>query len=202
MQFTPSNWQDINKYYCDSFVKLTELNDQLIYISKVNREGVYFSFSDQKEGVIWLHDDVPYDLDMVLPNKAMYQMGNHCYHMSRIPQRQYHRGITPNNCVVKKLTDSGWGNAPINFITLQGYVAKPMYRPLEDVIATPMAGSEALSPRFAYQTKSHKLWCDNKVIGFVNNKTKTIGCAPLLIPEISAFLGKTDAKNIYKVVST
>jgi hypothetical protein len=200
MQLISSNSSDIQKYYEGSYVKIPELGDDIFMIHKVTSEAVYFSDSQDQQGVIWLHDEVPYNLDMVLPNKAMYQMGTSCYSLSRVPARQYHRGITQANCVVRRLTNTdGWTNAGVGFNTLKGYVCKPLYRSLVEAIQT-SNGTEALSPRFAYQAATKTIWCDHKKIATVNLKLKTIACNSLLVPEIVAFLSRTNSQSIYKVV--
>jgi hypothetical protein len=83
---------------------------------------------------------------------------------------------------------------------LQGYVSKPFYRPLSEIIMTIQGGSEAVSDRFAYQAKGGKLWCDLKPIATINAKLKTIACTALLVPEINKFLARTASENFFKVV--
>lgn len=196
MQLQSSNASDIQKYYEGSYVKLREFGDRVFLIHKVNKDGVYFQDSSAEEGVIHLHDSSPYNLDMVLPNKALYQLGNFCYSLARIPARQYSRGITQQNCQVRKLTSDGWGNVPISFPVLQGYMSKPTYRPLAEVVET-CKQSEALTDRFAYQALGKKIWCDNRVVGTINKDLKTVACDKLLEREVLKLIGTL---KDYKVI--
>jgi len=188
MLLVSSNASDIQKYYEGSYVKLREMGDRVFLIHKVNKEGVFFQDSDNMEGVIHLHDSSPYNLDMVLPNKALYQMGQYCYSLARIPARQYSRGITQQNCQIMKLTSEGWGKVPLSFVVLQGYMSKPMYRPLAEVVET-CKHSEALTDRFAYQAQGKKIWCDNRVVGTINKDLKTVACDKLLEREVLKLIG-------------
>lgn len=200
MELISSNSSDIQKYYEGSYVKLREFGDKLFLINKVTRECVYFTDSTGDEGVIYLHDSCPYTLNMVLPNKAMYQVDQHCYLLQRIPARQYHRGITSNNCAIKLLNSGGWGSVALSFTTLTGYVEKPVYRPLEQIIETCTSGSEAITARFAYQAAGKKIWCDTKLIATVNTKLKTITGSKLLIPELERFLLRGELNTTYKLI--
>lgn len=190
MILVPENANDIQKYYESSYIKLRDFGDKVFFVNKVTREGIYFTDADQQEGLLHLHSGAPYTLDMVLPNKALYQLGNYCYSLARIPARQYHRGITVANCQIMRLEGEGWKKQSMNFTNLQGYMSKPNYRPLEEVIET-AKHSEALTPRFAYQASNKRLWCDNKIVGMVNTSLKTIACNPLLNKEISNLLANT-----------
>ena len=200
MELISSNSSDIQKYYEGSYVKLREFGDKLFLINKVTREAVYFTDANGDEGIIYLHDSCPYTLNMVLPNKAMYQVDQHCYLLQRFPARQYHRGITTNNCTIKFLQSGGWGATTLSFATLTGYVNKPVYRSLEDIIESRTSGSEAINSRFAYQANGKKIWCDTKSVATVNTKLKTIACNKLLIPELERFLLRGDMNTTYKLI--
>lgn len=199
MELTSSNSSDIQKYYEGSYVKLREFGDKLFLIHKVTRECVYFTDATGEEGVIYLHDSCPYTLNMVLPNKAMYQVDQQCHLLQRIPARQYHRGITSSNCMIKVLGANGWLNSSLSFSSLTGYVNKPVYRPLDQIIETCISGSEAITSRFAYQAVGKKIWCDTRAIGTVNTKLKTIACNKLLLPELERFLLRGDTTT-YKLI--
>ena len=199
MELTSSNWGDIQKYYENSFVKLREFGDRIFYIDKVNRDEVHFHDMNEEAGVIYLHDAVPYTLDMVLPNKAVYQMGDEAYLLARIPARQYHRGITTGNCKISRLRSTGFTSANLSFATLQGYANKPIYRPLEDVIGR-STGSEAISSRFAYNSANKSIYCDTKVVAVVDKVKKEIKAHSLLLAELKRFLLRDDSNITYKLV--
>lgn len=199
MLLIQSNWQDIQKYYLDSYVKLQEFGDQIFFICAVNKEGVKFTDDKGEEGIIWLHDECPYTLNMVLPNKSFFQKDNFCYSLARVPARQYHRGITSENCSLTYLQGSTWRKASIGFENLTHYVNKPWFRPLDTAIMTPRLYSEALSPRFAYSSTDCTIWCDSHPIGTVNKETDTITCQSLFLTEVSRLLSSSQSK--FKLVA-
>lgn len=200
MQLVASNASDIQKYYEGSYVKLVEFGDKLFLVNKVTKEGVYCVDDKSDEFLIHLHDSAPYTLNMTLPNKAFYQLGNYCYSLARVPARQYHRGITPTNCAIMRLESEGWKKQSCNFITLQGYVNKPFYRPLTTVLET-CKHSEALSERFAYHAAGKAIWCDNRKVAIVNDKMRTVCCNPLLERAIQRILDRNDVDRVYKVIT-
>ena len=199
MELTSSNWNDIQKYYESSFIKLREFGDRIFYIDKVNRDEVHFHDANDEAGVLYLHDAAPYTLDMVLPNKAMYQMGDEAYLLQRVPARQYHRGITSQNCKISRLRSTGFSPISLSFSALQGYASKPIYRPLEDVIGR-STGSEAISPRFAYLSSNKSIYCDQKVVAVVDKAKKEIKAHTLLLAELKRFLMRDDSNITYKLV--
>lgn len=195
MQLIQSNWQDIQKYYLDSYVKLQEFGDQIFFICGVSKEGVKFQDEKGEEGIIWLHDESPYTLSMVLPNKSFFQKGQYCYSLARVPARQYHRGITSENCELRYLEGVSWRKAMLGFENLMHYVNKPYFRPLEMAITSPRLYSEALSPRFAY-TPNGAIWCDNHMIANLNKETNEIKCRPLFLMEVSRLLSSPSQYNV------
>lgn len=200
MLLISSNANDIQKYYEGSYVKLSGFGDKLFFIQKVTQEGIYCVDGDTDEYLIHLHDSVPYELTMTLPNKAFYQMGHHCYSLARIPARQYHRGITSANCAIQRLDVDGWKKQSCSFSTLQGYVQKALYRPLSEVVET-CKGSEAISERFAYQYAGNRIWCDHRIVGTVNTVQRTVQCNILLERAIQRILDRNDMDRVFKVVA-
>ena len=199
MMLVPSAYEDIRKYYEGSYVKVAEFGDKFVYIHKVCKDAVFFNDSENNEGVIHLNEAAPYSLETILPHKTMFTLENKCYLLSRIPQRQYHRGLTQHNCQVSVLGASGWGPAAINYRVLAGYVNKPAYPPLDEAI-TLSAGSVALSARFAYHVTQKTIYCDTLVVGKVNPVLRTVSCNRLLAPEISRFISTSCKKALNIVV--
>lgn len=197
MQLVSSNWRDIQKYYDQCFIKIRDFGDKIFFVDKVTPEFVLFKDKDGQEGIIYLHDDVPYNLDMVLPHKAMFQIGDTAHLMQRIPARQYNRGITSQNCTIKKLSLSGWSSASVSFINLSGYTEKIAYRPA-DVVFKREQGSEVLSSRFAYLAHTGAIYCDTKMVGSVDVLNRKVICRPLIQAELSAILGPNSE---YKLIA-
>ncbi len=170
MELLPSNAQDIHKYYCDSYVKLKEFGDQLFYISKVGKDSVFFHDKDNREGVIYLHEQEPYTLLPSMPNKTMYQLSSYAYSMNRFPARQYSRGISSNNCRIFRLGTYGWDAVDVNFTTLNGYVDKPAFPTALDALGGTY-NSVALSNRIAINYGG-TVYCDQVIIGTFLKKDK------------------------------
>lgn len=189
MECVQSNYGDITKYYQGSYIKLREFGDALFYVVKVSRDEVLLKDKNDNEFVITLHDSVPYNIDMILPNKSLFQHNNHCFSLSRVPARQYHRGITRQNCEVQVLGEKKWGTAAVGFDTLEGYVNKPLFPTLSDAIADKSV-SAALSRRFAY-SRDGTLWCDLRKIGTVDKLSKVVSVNSLLQLEVSKLLSDT-----------
>lgn len=187
MELLPSNFQDIRKYYCESFVKLHEFGDQLFYITKVTDSSVFFKDENGKEGIIYLHEDVPYSFSMTLPHKSLYQMGSKCYSIARFPARQYSKGISGNNCRIATLELYGWENQSVDFNVLKGFVTKPSFPSLEEGITKKEYASVALSSRFAYSMGN--IYCDTHRVGTIMGTVITIN--PLFKAEFTLLLQNT-----------
>jgi len=50
MQFVPSVWQDIRKYYEGSYVKFTEYGDTLFFIDRVREDSIVGHEEDTRAG--------------------------------------------------------------------------------------------------------------------------------------------------------
>ncbi len=189
MLLTPSNWEDIKRYYLQTFIKLEGYGDKLFYIEVVNPEEIITKDKDGKEFVITLHEEAPFSIDFSMPHRTMYQLGQYAFCLSRIPAKQYHRGISSYNTMIKVLTTEGWGSQNVNFTNMEGYVSKQAFKNLKEaILVTNRNKSEALSPRFAVQVSSGDLWCDYKKVGRVDKKSKCIYVNPLIQLELSNIL--------------
>jgi len=194
MELLPSNFADIRKYYCDTYVKLTEFGDQLFYVTKVTSDSVFFKDSKGKEGVIYLHEEEPYSLTMNLPHKSMYQLGNKCYSIGRYPARQYSKGISVNNCRIYSLELYGWEQVSVNFETLAGFVTKPAFLTLEHALSDKTKLSVALSPRFALMSPN-MIYCDQIKVGVIVNGVISIN--PLFKAEFLSLLQTTAMSRLF-----
>lgn len=172
MLFVPSNANDIAKYYKGSFVKLREFGDEFFKITRVSPDGVEFHRANGDVGEIALHEDVPYDLEFTLPHKSYFQSGKRASQLCRIPARQYHRGITPENCVIFGLGAEGtFVTQTINFVNLQNFANKPAFPTITDGVRLKGMVSCAFSPRFA-ATANKQVFVDNVPIGTWERDTK------------------------------
>jgi len=191
MEFTSSNAGDIQRYFLNTFVKLPNFGDKLFYIYEVNSEHVLLKDKDGREHILHLHDNAPYDLDVTLPHKCVFQQGPYAKSMARIPAKQYNRGISRNNCVIRFLTRDGWITENITFDSLDGYVNKPVFPSLDYAVSCVESGSLvscALAPRFSLLIPSGIIYCDTTKIGAIDYKKKEINAHALFVPDIQRLL--------------
>jgi hypothetical protein len=165
MLFVPSTVGDIAKYYKNSYVKLKEFGDEFFKITKISSNAVEFVRANGDIGEIALDEDVPYDLEFTLPHKSYYQVGKRASLLCRIPARQYHRGVTPENCTILGLSAEGNFSAQtINFLNLFNFANKPAFPSITDGLRLKSMVSCAFSPRFA-ASANNAVWVDNVHIG-------------------------------------
>ena len=152
MQFKSSNHEEISRYYKGTFIKLREFGDQLFAITGVNSESVTGQMPDGNDFILHLSDEVPYEVDYLLPHKSFFQNGKNAVLLQRVPARQYRRGVCSDNTRMTELSNTGnTRNLSVNFATLQAYVQKSTFPSMADAIANKKRWkSVALSKRVAY----------------------------------------------------
>lgn len=183
MQFTYSNRDDIRRYFRGTFVKFQEFGDVLFYINDVLGDAVHGVDENDDDFILHLHDDRPYQVDFVLPHKAVYQHGRNVALVQRYPARQYRRGICEDNINIRNLI--GGEALAVNFANLKVFVNKPNYRSLKEAISgRNNLFSVAVTPRFAFDKRSAQLWLMNKAIAQYNRETKTFECLPIFKEDV------------------
>ena len=203
MLFTSNNWQDIQKYYEQSYVKFPkDYGDKLYFIYKVRPEAIMFRDSTEEEGILWLNESDPYELDYILPHKSMFQYDQYCLLLSRIPAKQYSRGLTSGNCQFQMLDSKGkWSAYPFGWGALDAYTNKPMFRSIADVLRDPQGrSSEALSKRLAIA--NNMLFCDTTKIGRIDPDKKILYVSELFQLEVTKLLETTYATPYFSKVVT
>lgn len=198
MELTPQNVDDIRRYYFETFVKLTQFGDKLFHIDDINGQCIKLHDADGEEYTISLHMEAPYNLNMILPHKSMYQMGKYAYCMQRRPAQQYHRGISGKNCQINALSDNNWSKVGVSFETLVGYTDKQSFYALDSIPDNRLI-SAALSPRFAVSIENRKIYCDNKVVGQVAGDWNSIAVYPILVREFNLLIERTCQNRKLKV---
>lgn len=196
MQLTSETWRDIQRYYVNTYVKLPELGEKLIYIYEVSASGIKFKDLAGEEGIIYLNNNDPYTLEYILPHKSNYQINGVCYNLSRIPAKQYYRGIHEQNCVIRQLTTTGeWKRASFTRDNLMSYVEKSPFVRLTTALKEGFA-SAALSNRFSWGIKG-KIYCDQTIIG--NLKDRIISVHPLFFEEITKLIHTTGCATSFDI---
>lgn len=170
MLFVPSNHEDISKYYKNTYVKFKNFGDTLYFINHVSSTKVSGTDQDGNPFDLDLNEEAPFEMEYVLPHRAVFQYGDIAVVLQRRPERQYRRGLCGNNVMVSKV---GSGRLDLTFDVLKAYVSKQSYHCLNDVF-TSTKQSLAISPRFSVIVSTGDILLDNTVVGRVLRASKTI----------------------------
>lgn len=198
MKFCSNNYEDIQKYFSGTYVKFEgfagitgtgetiDAGEQVHYIKNVNPGAV----TGQKlrednttvDFIFHLQHDGP-EVEVVMPKKSFFNWEGNAYLLSRIPAKQWKKGITKGNTSIQLLESEGFESMDITFQTLNAYVKKPQFLNLEK-----RSGSYAISRRFAVSGAA-RLYLDTTRIGHVNYNEQTIGLGhSMFLPELKRAL--------------
>jgi len=185
MEFTRSNWKDIQRYFDNTWIKLAEFGDTLFFVATVRSSEITGYTANGDDFILELHDDQPYVVEYVLPHRAVFQHGNRAAFLQRVPAKQYRRGLCSDNtrCIYP---DTG-GPIDINAKTLLSYTNKTSYRSFGEAFNT--KGSKlitvALSPRMWATKSSGSINIDTRHIASYDRKdNKILVHAKQFVPEI------------------
>ena len=174
MYLSTNNWRDIQRYYESCFTKFPETGDQIFLIRSVSPNLIEGRAEDGTPLNCFLHqeeDQEPYLLDYILPKKSYFEYNGRACLLSRIPARQYKRGLSADNTqIVALMGDGSFEKLTIDFPVLGAYIQKQNFRSFGEGISH---SSVALSPRIAL-TKSGHLFVDAVRIGHYDYISKTI----------------------------
>jgi len=199
MQFNTYNFEDISRYYRNTYVKFKETGDTLFYIRDVRPDVVRGTDEDGTEFELYLNDDHPYEVDYVLPNKSYFQYAKRACMLQRIPAKQYRRGICSENVRISSLTKTGGvGNIEVGFDALKAFVSKQAFPNISTVLlqkSKPI--SVALSPRFAFIPDLGYIFCDQLAVATVDKKAKTVVVLKdVFLPEITKLLENSNLEIV------
>lgn len=183
MILSSENWQDINKYYKGTFVKCKESGDRIWKITGVDCNEV----SMVDVAGFNVHIDLTegdYELDFILPSRAVFQLGQYAALIRRIPARQYSRGISSTNTGFFLLKDGKWYSSDLTMDVLQQFADKPCYQSLE--FFPDDFYSYALSPQFSVD-KCGLLFCVNVTIGHVDFTQKRVSVNKLFLEDVKDY---------------
>lgn len=195
MQFKRSNWEDISRYFKQTFVKFKETGDKLFYIRNVRSDVVEGMEKDSCPFELYLWEDQPYEVDYVLPHKSFFQYAKRAVLLERIPAKQYQRGLSSGNTKLRALgRDGTTTNLDLSFDTLGAFVEKQPWMSLTDAVANKVKNySVVLSPRMAYIPFTNTIYVDMLAVATVNKKAKTVYINhPIFKPEIAELVKGTE----------
>lgn len=208
MLLTYQNKSDIDKYYRNTYVKLTnyaEYNpdtpfdpDTLFFIEKVKDDGVYGKTQNGDIFEVKFDDSDPLDLIYPLPHKSYFQYAEMACMLARVPARQYKRGISYENTKIVSLRENGTpGNILVGFDALSVYVKKPMFTRLS-VAKHSHDKSVSLSPRMAFVPGIHQIYVDHiPVAVLADNTIKLI--KGVFRSEIETLLKEHDEHSFFQI---
>lgn len=197
MEFTSSNWRDIQKYYEGTYVKFTEFGDRLFYIAQVRPEGISGIDDEDTAFELYLSDAYPYTVNYLLPHKATFQWKDSVYMLQRIPARQYRRGLCSDNTQITNVATGN--NVDVNFQSLKAFVSKPSYSSFSNAFhSKAKTKAIALSPRMTYLRTGWILIDNRKIAQFDYNSKKITLLYKIFLPEIMQHM--LDHNEHYEVI--
>lgn len=191
MLFTSSSYQDIEKYFMGTYVKFKEFGDRLFKITDGNPNHLTGVDQNDEEFELLLNDDHPYEVDYVLPSRAVFQYKDRACLLQRVPARQYKRGLCDQNV---RVVDVDIGESrQINFTILTAFVTKQKYFTFTEAFKRKgKLKSYALNSRMSYTYSSSVLRIDTMNIGHYNSVDKKIHVHPLFIFDIKEQLSQNN----------
>lgn len=197
MDFTSSNWRDIQKYYECTYVKFSEFGDRLFYIQQVRPDGISGIDDEQTAFEMYLSDAAPYTVNYLLPHKATFQWKDSVYLLQRIPARQYRRGLCSDNTMITNVATGV--KIEIGFNSLKAFVSKPCYSSFSNAFNTKVKTKAiALSPRMTYLRSGFILIDSHKVAQFDYTTKRILMIHKLFLPEIMQHM--VDHNEQYEVI--
>lgn len=176
MMAVPSASADIERYYRNTYVKFKGFGDLLFYIQRVTPENITGVDENGDDFVLTLSEDAPYQLDYILPNRALFQYKDRVAMLQRIPARQYKRGLCPENVRIIRpgvAESSNGGQIDISFDSLKVFVNKPQYRTLKEAVYSKTRDKEvALTPRAWFSRLNQALYFDRAGVAAFNRDAK------------------------------
>lgn len=165
MEVGQHNWHDVEKYFYDTYVKFQETGDVIYRITGVNSE--YITAVSLQGDEVGIDLKKPYTLDFILPKKTSFNMGQTAFHVSRVPARQWKKGICKANTNFAKYSAAkGWHGISWDHALLEGFVNKPGYVSAANLKQLFEQGYEsaAISPRIVVANNGN-IFVDTVAVG-------------------------------------
>lgn len=187
MFLNANNYEDGEKYFGQTYVKIKEYGDTICLVEKVTPEAIWLTDEYDQKVCVELDGATTgkpgYNLEFILPKKTWFQSGATALFLTRIPARMWKKGISKNNTSVHCLKLGSFVGVSLSFQTLHAYVNKPFYATVEDMYENDWS-SVALSPRFAL-SKGGDLFLDMTKIGIYDKATNTLIVKKLFVPDVT-----------------
>ena len=174
------NWQDCQKYYQNTWVKLAQCGERIYTVGEVGSKFTYFSSPSRgpndDEADVCIDMSVGFNIDYVIPKKTVFQYGEHALILERVPARMWRKGMDPKNTQFLTLNEmSAWGKVQIGVPVIEGFVNKPGYYQLDAALNNFEGAllSAALSPRVSL-SRGGSVFIDTTMVGKYARKSGTL----------------------------
>jgi hypothetical protein len=184
MYVNKDSWEDVKKYYAQTFVKFKETGEDIFYIKEVNSsEIVAENIQGEEVGIIVENG---YNIDYILPRKTLYQEGSTIVMLSRVPARMWKKGLNKQNTKFETWVGDNWVGQSFSIQRVNGFVNKPgYYQP--DTVLSQLGNSVyygwALNSRM-WVCSSGQIYIDKTAIGKINKEKNVILVKPLFESDI------------------
>lgn len=206
MIFNQTNWEDIKKYFHQTYMKFPLIGDEVVFVDGVSPEGLTGKFlSPEKHGegvsgwTFTFSNRENVDIEFILPRKSFFDYrGNACL-LSRLPTKQYKRGLCNDNVSISMLTEGGFQGLHVTLEIINAYASKSAYQGFR----METGFSYTVAPRVAVDM-SGKIYVDRIRVGYVDPNKGIINVnSELFLPEFNRILadhGQTVLKVVYSKV--
>ena len=188
MLLTSINTEDIQKYFGGIYIKIPEYGDLICYVEKVLPEALLLLDSDDNHLALELDGKITgkseYLLEYIIPKKCYFQFEESAYFLTRIPAKQWKKGISKSNTAVYKLSGGKFHAQSIDFKILRQYTNKHEF---PSIFSAHDYSTAALSSRIALDCSTGILYCDITAIGKYLAKENTVVVKKLFYKEIEFF---------------
>lgn len=188
MKFCQDNWEDIKKYFDKSYMKFPLIGDEVVYVEQVGATGMrgkqsnpefdewVFTFANNPQGT---------EVEFVLPHKSFFEYEDRVFFLSRLPSKQYKRGICRDNTQVMVLTVDGFDTVELSLALINAYTAKPSFQGFR---VDRVGQAYAVSPRMAVDQVG-RIFIDRTRVGYIDVQARSISCShELFLPEFDRVL--------------
>lgn len=197
MKVDNSNWEDCQKYFGNTWIKVKECGERVYHVDHVS--SAYTDLSSPPRGENDEDADIRidmkngYTIDYVIPKKTIFQYGKQAIVLQRIPARMWKKGMDSKNTEFLALNEkSTWGKVPINLSIIDGFVNKPSYFDLVTALAefkTDLV-SAAFSPRIS-MSKDGSVFIDTVFVAKYYMKDNAIKVKKIFVNDLVPFFPTT-----------
>ena len=184
MRFLTENYEDLKRYFQGSYMKFPGIGDEVVYVQRVTPEGMSGSQLDNTDTNGWTFtfgtDRAYVDVEFLLPRKSYFEYNGSPCLLSRIPSRQYKRGICSDNVSIVALLPHGFETMSISLEVVNAYANKPLFKGFTNDTSE----TYVVAPRIAVQVGG-AVFIDKICVGRIDSSSNILLCQrELFFPEL------------------